>query len=183
AAPLPAAERARQAVLLLARLLAPAPLPSLRGALQLMARRNPGLGALPPVLADLLREGLMDQAEIEGERYAWPAGFLDDNPVVPRDVRILAPFDPIVWDRRRFAHLWGWEYRFEAYTPPPQRRFGYYALPLLWADRVIGWVNLSVVDNRLQPEFGFAEARPRAKIFDNALAAELARFETFLFGG
>ncbi|WP_159996945.1 DNA glycosylase AlkZ-like family protein [Roseomonas sp. 18066] len=182
APPLPAAERARQAVLLLARILAPAPLPSLRGALQLMARRNPGLGLLPPVLAELLREGAMEQAEVAGERYAWPAGFLDENPSVPRDVRILAPFDPIVWDRRRFAHLWGWEYRFEAYTPPPLRRFGYYALPLLWADRVIGWANLSVVDNRLQAELGFAEARPRAKVFDQALAAELARFEAFLAG-
>ena len=60
-------------------------------------------------------------------------------------VRLLAPFDPVVWDRRRFELFWGWAYRFEAYTPAPKRKLGYYALPLLWRDRVIGWGNLSVV--------------------------------------
>jgi len=45
-------------------------------------------------------------------------------------VRSLAPFDPLVLDRRRFEHLWGWAYRFEAYTPLVQRRFGYYAMPV-----------------------------------------------------
>ena len=59
-------------------------------------------------------------------------------------VRLLAPFDPVVRDRARFELLWGWEYRFEAYTPAPKRKLGYYALPLLWRDRVIGWANLSV---------------------------------------
>ena len=36
-------------------------------------------------------------------------------------VRLLTPFDPLVWDRRRFELLWGWAYRFEAYTPAPKR--------------------------------------------------------------
>lgn len=53
-------------------------------------------------------------------------------------VNFLAPFDPLVWDRRRFEHLWGWSYRFEAYTPPAKRVRGYYAMPLLWGERVIG---------------------------------------------
>jgi len=44
----------------------------------------------------------------------------------------LAPFDPVVWDRLRFEHLWGWPYRFEAYyTPSAKRVRGYYAMPLL----------------------------------------------------
>jgi len=43
-------------------------------------------------------------------------------------VRLLAPFDPLVWNQRRFEHLWGWTYRFEACTPLVQRRFGYYAM-------------------------------------------------------
>ena len=56
-------------------------------------------------------------------------------------MRLLAPFDPVVWDRRRFELLWGWTYRFEAYTPAPKRTLGYYALPLLWRDAVVGWAN------------------------------------------
>ena len=55
-----------------------------------------------------------------------------------QEVRLLAPFDPIVWDRRRFELLWSWPYRFEAYTPVAKRRWGYYALPLLWRESVIG---------------------------------------------
>jgi uncharacterized protein len=49
-------------------------------------------------------------------------------------VRFLAPFDPLVWDRRRFEHLWGWAYRFEAYTPKAKRVRGYYAT-VSWAGR------------------------------------------------
>ena len=65
-------------------------------------------------------------------------------------VRLLAPFDPVVWDRRRFELFWGWPYRFEAYTPLAKRKLGYYALPMLWRDRVVGWANLSVRDGVLQ---------------------------------
>ena len=95
-------------------------------------------------------------------------------------LRLLAPFDPIVWDRRRFEHLWGWPYRFEAYTPPEKRRFGYYAMPLLWGDAVIGWANVAVANGRLDVALGFAGSRPRDKPFRRALDAELARMETFL---
>ena len=61
-----------------------------------------------------------------------------------------APFDPIVWDRRRFSLFWGWDDRFEAYTPAPKRKLGYYALPLLWRGEVIGWGNAAVADADLR---------------------------------
>ena len=63
-------------------------------------------------------------------------------------VRLLTPFDPVVWDRRRFEIFWDWRYRFEAYTPAAKRKFGYYALPLLWHERVIGWGNLTIAGGR-----------------------------------
>ena len=47
----------------------------------------------------------------------------------PARVRFLAPFDPVVWDRRRFAQLWSWEYRFEADTLARKRVLGYHAMP------------------------------------------------------
>jgi uncharacterized protein YcaQ len=81
----------------------------------------------------------------------------------------------VVWDRRRFAVFWGWEYRLEAYTPPGRRRFGYYALPLLWRDRVIGWANAKVVAGTLVADVGFASAVPRGPAFRRELDAELAR--------
>ena len=87
----------------------------------------------------------------------------------------------MVWDRRRFEAFWGWAYRFEAYTPAPQRVRGYYALPMLWQGQVLGWGNLAQHDGRLQPQIGFvAGKRPRDAAFKPALDAELARIESFL---
>jgi uncharacterized protein YcaQ len=96
-------------------------------------------------------------------------------------VHLLTPFDPVVRDRARFELLWGWIYRFEAYTPARKRQLGYYALPLLWRDRVIGWGNLSVKNGALTSEFGYVESRPpRDRTFKRALEAELDRLRAFL---
>ena len=95
-------------------------------------------------------------------------------------VRFLAPFDPLVHDRARFELLWDWSYRFEAYTPAAKRKLGYYALPLLWRDRVIGWANLSVKDGKLESQFGYVKSQPRDREFKRELAAELDRVRAFL---
>ncbi len=185
APPLPAAadagDRALCLVLLIARLLAPVSLVSLRGALALMARHNPGLGPLTPVVAGLLRTGALERCLTEGETYIWPAleGGQQQGPA-PGVVRLLAPFDPLVWDRRRFEHLWGWSYRFEAYTPAAQRRFGYYAMPMLWGDAVIGWANVALAAGRMQVTTGYARRPPDSRIFHRAFDAELGRMERFL---
>jgi uncharacterized protein len=118
---------------------------------------------------------------VDGETWFWPAGevFRGDEPA--GDVRLLAPFDPLVWDRRRFEQFWGWPYRFEAYTPVSKRKLGYYALPLLWRDRAIGWANLTLRHGRLHSSVGFVSGRPpRDRAFRVALEAELARIRTFL---
>jgi uncharacterized protein YcaQ len=121
-------------------------------------------------------------ARIAGIEWYWPA---DEAPSEFRDrvddrVRLLAPFDPIVWDRLRFELLWEWPYRFEAYNPPARRRFGYYALPLLWREHVIGWADVSVKNRKLASEFGYATSVPRNRVFKSELAAEVARLERFL---
>lgn len=184
AVPQPAAdvtERAHRLVMLVARILAPVSVVSLRGALALMARRNPGLGPLTPVIAAALRTGELEREEIDGESYLWPA-VEDDwrHRSAPRDVRFLTPFDPIVWDRRRFEHLWGWAYRFEAYTPPARRIFGYYAMPLLWSEQVIGWANVKRVAGTMHVALGYARPCPQTREFQRALDAEVARMERFL---
>ena len=95
-------------------------------------------------------------------------------------MRLLAPFDPIVWDRRRFELLWGWAYRFEAYIPAAQRVRGYYALPL-WRDQVISWGNLVVKHGVLVPEIGFVAGQaPAERVFKAALDDELQRMAVFL---
>ena len=100
----------------------------------------------------------------------------------PQEVRILAPFDPVVWDRRRFEHLWGWSYRFEAYTPIARRLRGYYAMPLLWGEQVIGWVNANSAakSKRLTVDIGYVNKRPRDIAFRGKLEEEISALESFL---
>ena len=81
----------------------------------------------------------LSHVHVDGVDWYWPTGEKITRRELEDKVRLLAPFDPVVRDRARFELLWGWPYRFEAYTPPPKRKLGYYALPLLWRDRVIGW--------------------------------------------
>ena len=120
-------------------------------------------------------------ARVEGIDWYWPAGAHPERSAPQDTVRLLTPFDPLVWDRDRFELLWGWVYRFEAYTPAPKRKMGYYAMPLLWRDRVIGWGNLAVKDGELQSEFGYIASRPpRDRAFKRELEAELERMRIFL---
>ena len=128
---------------------------------------------------------------IDSVDWYWPAA---EDPLVqhragkkslpysllPDAVRLLAPFDPLVHDRARFELLWNWMYRFEAYTPATKRKLGYYAMPMLWRDRVIGWVNLEVKNFELLSDFGYVGSQPRDRFFKRELAAELDRMRAFL---
>jgi hypothetical protein len=126
-------------------------------------------------------------AKVGGVCWYWPE---DEAPLAKQwaaadadhgVARLLAPFDPVVWDRRRFELFWGWSYRFEAYTPAAKRVRGYYALPLLWRDEIIGWGNLSVVDRALKADLGYVTgSAPREKAFKRALDEELERVARFL---
>ena len=119
-------------------------------------------------------------ARIDGMDWYWPAGERPERAAVDDRVRLLAPFDPVVWDRRRFELFWGWPYRFEAYTPLAKRKLGYYALPMLWRDRVVGWANVSFRDGVLRPDLGYANGRPSDTGFTAELDAELDRLRDFL---
>lgn len=99
------------------------------------------------IVTELAEEGELLPVQVEG----WMRG---DKPLaawVHRDVRIprsvdaaalLTPFDPMVWFRDRAERLFDFDYRIEIYTPAPKRRFGYYSLPVLIGDDVVGRVDL-----------------------------------------
>ena len=122
----------------------------------------------------------LTHAVVDGLEWHWPADWKMKRNVRDDAIRLLAPFDPVVWDRDRFELLWGWTYRFEAYTPAAKRIRGYYAMPLLWRDRVIGWGNLSVVNGKLEAQLGYVEKQPREAEFRRGLEAELEQLRTFL---
>lgn len=125
--------------------------------------------------------GRLQTVRVDGMNWYWPAHERVTRREPEDVVRLLAPFDPVVWDRVRFELFWGWAYRFEAYTPPARRKLGHYALPLLWRDMVIGWANVAVHQGQLQPRFGFASGGPPdSPSFRAALDDELQRLCEFL---
>jgi len=179
------AQRARRAaalVELVVRKYAPLPASSLVYLTRLLRYGAPHLEAEAQAA---MRAALSQLAScrLDGTTWYWPA---DENPASRRwraddRLRLLAPFDPIVWDRRRFALLWGWSYKFEAYTPPGRRRFGYYALPVLWRDQVVGWANLQAAGGQPEATLGFATTDvSHEPAFRAALDEELQRMTQFL---
>jgi len=122
----------------------------------------------------------LSHARIGNINWYWPTEEDADEHSTSEVVRFLAPFDPVVHDRDRFELLWGWTYRFEAYTPAPKRKLGYYAMPLLWRDRVIGWANLSVKNGALTPNIGYLNTPPPGPAFKRELEEELDRMRVFL---
>lgn len=180
AAPLPEEERLRGAVHLLAALYGPLPEASLGYLVGLSRFGFPHLhGELRAAFRRAVREEL-DGAVVDGLRYVWPAESPPEDAPAPRGVRLVGPFDPLAWDRRRFAHLHGWAYKFEAYTPAPARQFGYYALPLFQAGRAVGWANLKAAGGALQAEFGFVPGVRQTAALTRGLEAELGRYRAFL---
>ncbi len=98
------------------------------------------------LLERLVDKGLLLRCEVEGWEapgYIHPANAQFARQAARGTLRhtgttLLSPFDPVVWDRARLFDLWGFHYRIEVYTPAPQRRFGYYTLPILHRGRLVG---------------------------------------------
>ncbi|MEX2204655.1 MAG: crosslink repair DNA glycosylase YcaQ family protein [Myxococcota bacterium] len=106
----------------------------------------------------------------------WEARLRRAKPV-PERTRLLSPFDPLLRDRQRVERLFGFDYRFEAFTPAAKRRYGYYVLPILERDRFIGRLDPRhdrersvLVVEKLYFEPGVRPTRARKRALDDALA-------------
>jgi len=172
---LPQDERLRKLILVVVNILGPVPIQTLNS----NVARFQYLGNHREAVRQLIVSGDLESQVVDGLEYVWTSSTKDNEAKDPV-VRFLAPFDPLVWDRRRFEHLWGWAYRFEAYTPPAKRVRGYYAMPLLWKDDVIGWANATCRNGQLNIEVGFSKPRPTDSAFGHALEAESERLRSFL---
>lgn len=95
-----------------------------------------------PRIAELIENGDVVAVEVAGRRGRF---FMDASAKTPRRVQartFLSMFDPVVWHRDRGRWLFDFDYSIEIYTPAPKRRFGYYVLPFLSGDRLVGRVDL-----------------------------------------
>lgn len=178
-AAVPSPQRADALLNLLLRLYAPLPERSFWQLARMVTESSLSEWMRARAFARVCAAATTASAMIDGTRWLWPAaGRLEAEPE-PR-VRAFAPFDPAVWDRRRFAAFWGWEYRLEAYTPPSRRVFGYYALPLMWGDDAVGWANAAVADGKLTATVHLAKPAPASRVFARELEGEFDRLRAFV---
>jgi uncharacterized protein YcaQ len=127
------------------------------------------------LVAELVEEGVLRVVQVEG--WTKPA-YIHRDARLPRQIRacaLLSPFDPVVWNRDRANRLFGFHYRIEIYTPQPKRIYGYYVLPILWGDSVVGRLDMKADRQRgaLLVQGSFTEPGVPAGPLAEDLAPEL----------
>ncbi len=93
-------------------------------------------------LETMVAEGRAEHAAVEGWKDRAYLAATAQDPGKTTGVALLSPFDPVAWFRPRLERMFGMEYRIEIYTPEAKRQYGYYTLPLLLGDQVVGRFDL-----------------------------------------
>ena len=102
-----------------------------------------GVSGRTALREELIADGELVPVEVEGVRgkrflLKEEIGLLEAPPEPAPSVAFLPPFDPMVWDRGILGSLFGFEYVWELFIPPAKRRWGWYVLPMLFGDRLVG---------------------------------------------
>lgn len=96
--------------------------------------------ALKGAINRLVEEGTLTAAKVAGADHFVRTDLLNKLPLrlVKRELRTLSPFDNLVINRKRLSRLFGFDYQLECYLPESKRQYGYFALPVLWGDQLVG---------------------------------------------
>ncbi|MQA89644.1 MAG: hypothetical protein GEU90_05350 [Gemmatimonas sp.] len=133
-------------------------------------------------LAELVDAGKVAEVRVrslDGTPYYVAADALDaalDRPTEVASVRLLSPFDNLIIDRGRTLRFFDFDYRIECYTPEPKRKYGYFTLPILWGDRLVGRLDpkadrrrRTFIVRNLLLEPGFQQVRELAPVLGHAV--------------
>ena len=135
-------------------------------------------GAIMRVQVEGIREALYMRTD---DMPLMDAVLSDTFDLKPR-LEFLAPLDPMLWDRKLIAALWDYQYSWEIYTPADKRRYGYYVLPMVYGEKLIGRIEAAadrkagtLVVKNLWFEDGVKQTKKLASMIDGAVG-RLARF-------
>jgi uncharacterized protein YcaQ len=129
------------------------------------------------VIDSLVSDGVLERLAVEdgGQPVLVPSGTELDRPA-PSTAVLLSPFDNLLWDRPFARRALRFDHLIEVYKPAPQRRYGYYVLPLLWRDRIVGRADLksdrgagTLVVRAFHREDGVRPSAALDNAFDRAL--------------
>ena len=146
----------------------------------------PGRNAMREELVEMGELVPVDVEGVKGKRFVVrdDVELLQAPPEPVPSVAFIAPYDPLVWDRRLLGSLFGFEYVWELYVPPAKRRWGWYVLPILFGDRLVGRIEprIDATDRAVQVlavwwEDGFEPAR--ADGFVEAMCEALTAYLRF----
>ena len=135
-----------------------------------------------PLIAELVEEGRVREVRVEG--WEQPA-YMHPEARTPRSIdacALLSPFDPVCWYRDRSERLFGFHYRIEIYTPAPKRVYGYYVLPILWGDALVGRADMKAdrAAGVLRVQGAYTEPGVPAAAVADDLWPELERMASWL---
>jgi uncharacterized protein YcaQ len=134
-------------------------------------------------LRELIEEAVLLPVQVEGWKQV---AYIHKDTRIPRSVRavaaLLSPFDSLIWERQRTERLFDFSYRLEIYTPAHKRQHGYYVLPFLLGDRIVGRIDLKSdrKESRLQVKGGSVEEGVTEKSIVEPLMSELRSLAQWL---
>jgi uncharacterized protein len=142
-------------------------------------RLQGGVATIRPALESLVREGQLEKLAVDdGGAQVYVVAGTDLDLPAPTAAVLVSPFDNLLWDRPFARRILGFDHLIEVYKPAPQRRYGYYVLPFVRGDRIVGRADLKSerAAGKLVLKSFHREDRVRASAaLDEALDRALAR--------
>ena len=140
-------------------------------------RLRGGAARIRPHADALVADGVLERVRVDdGGAEVLVVEGADLDPPRPTAAALLSPFDNLLWDRPFAQRVLGFDHLIEVYKPAPQRQFGYYVLPFLWRDRIVGRADLksergegTLVVKALHLERGVRRSAALDDAFDRAL--------------
>jgi uncharacterized protein YcaQ len=132
-------------------------------------------------IQELVDTGRIIPLDIEGVKAHATPEFLTllDKPSIPAKVKFIAPLDQFIWDRKMIGHMFDFEYLWEIYTPEHKRRWGYYVLPVLYGNALVGRVEFWARHGVLEIRRWHFEAKLPGPKFMDALTVALKEFMNY----